>query len=73
VAWGRGWRWGGALARGGRCPERRRFGEEVAGGAVLDVGAGVGVVVAEVLVGVEGVAVEAVAVEAVHEALDLDA
>jgi len=68
VAWGRGWRWSVALARRERCPERRRFEEEVPGGAVLDVVAGVGVVMAEELVGVEGVAVVAVVVEVVHGA-----
>jgi len=68
VAWGRSWRWSVALARGGRCPERQRFGEEVPGGAVRDVVAGVGVVLAEELVAVEGVVVVAVAVEAVHGA-----
>jgi len=65
VAWGRGWHWSGALARGGRCRERRRFGEEVAGGAVVDVVAGVGVVVAEEVIGVVGIAVVAVVVEAI--------
>jgi len=68
VAWGRGWRCSVALARGGRCPERWRFGEEVSGGAVLDVVTGVGVGVAEEVFGVEGVAVVAVVVEAVHGA-----